>query len=101
MNEIEQLKQRIVELEAQVELMSKITNCFHVDPDGDGVLMKDADGFIFRGILPLLDDASQCLAEIKAQAVEDALNTWRLCSDNNLRANLEFYANQLRQQAKP
>ena len=42
----------------------------------------------------------QCLAEVKAQAVDDALQTWRLCSDNNLRVNLQFYAHQLRQQAK-
>lgn len=52
-----------VELKAQVELMRKITDCFHIDPDGIGVIMKDADGAVFRGILPLLNDASQCLAE--------------------------------------
>lgn len=36
------------------------------------------------------------LSEIQAQAIEYALDQWRLCSDSNLRGNLKYIADRIR-----
>lgn len=44
-----------------------------------------------------LDDLKASIPKIKADAVREALDVWRNCSDVNLRVNLKHYANQLEQ----
>lgn len=104
-------EQRILELEAQVEQLRKpLSALVKVCHDRGGSLEEDGEfaykvkAWVFKSAKTALDATpAQCLAEIKAQAVEDFI--FALClSDvpvvsNEVMDFSEVYANQLRQQA--
>ncbi|WGH49789.1 hypothetical protein [Alishewanella phage vB_AspM_Slickus01] len=92
LQERDELKAQVMQSQAKLSLIINKLEDYCYMPDG----IEESE--IMRSLC--LASPAQCLAEVKAQAIEDALHAWRLCNHNNVRANLKFYAEQLRQAAK-